>query len=96
VVDGDPLFPAVELTGCGAVTGVWFKPSATPIDCVYAIGAGPQACSVTGTTVGATFAATTATVVLGAHTQTPPQCSQVTIAVTLADGRVAKLRAGWC
>ena len=95
-VDGDPRFPGIEVSGCGAVTGVWFKPSATPTDCVYALGAGALTCSVTGSTVGATFAATAATVLVGTHTQTTPQCAPVTIAVTLADGRVAKLRDDWC
>jgi hypothetical protein len=95
-VGEDPQFPAVEVTGCGSVTGVWFKPSASPLDCVYSLGAGAQACSVTGATVGATFTATTATVALGAHTTTVPQCAPVTVAVTLADGRVAALRDDWC
>jgi hypothetical protein len=95
-VEEDPQFPAVEVKGCGAVTGVWFKPSATPLDCVYSLGAGGQACSVTGATVGATFALTAATVALGGHTTTVPQCAPVTVAVSLADGRVAAVRAPWC
>ena len=78
------------------MTGVWFKPSAAPKDCVYAIGAGPVACQVTGATVGATFAATAMPVELGGHTTTDPQCAPITVAVTLADGRVAKLRDDWC
>jgi hypothetical protein len=94
---GDPRFPAVEITGCGAITGVWFKPSASPSDCLYAIGDDPaQACSLTGATAGATFAATTAGVALGAHTTTDPQCAPVTVAIALADGRVAALRDDWC
>jgi hypothetical protein len=93
---GDPRFPAVEVTGCGSVTGVWFKPSAMPQDCVYSIGAGAQACSVTGATVGAGFGATVATVALGGHTSSDTTCGPVTIAVTLADGRVAALRDDWC
>jgi hypothetical protein len=93
---GDPRFPAVEASGCGAVTGMWFKPSAMPQDCVYSIGAGALACSVTGATVGATFGATTATVALGGHTSSDTTCGAVTIAVTLADGRVAALRDDWC
>ena len=51
---------------------------------------------MTGATIGATFSATTAAVELGGHTTTVPQCAPVTIAVTLADGRVAKLRDDWC
>jgi hypothetical protein len=97
LVGEDPLFPAIQLAGCGSVAGVWFKPSATPTDCVYAIGDGDgQACSVTGSTAGATFPATTGGVILGTHTTTPPQCALVTVAVTLADGRVAALRDDWC
>jgi hypothetical protein len=46
--------------------------------------------------VGATFAATTADVTVGGHTATEPGCGPVTIAITLADGRVAKLRDDWC
>jgi hypothetical protein len=95
-VGEDPQFPAIEVTGCGSVTGVWFKPSASPTDCVYSTGAGAQTCTITGATIGATFAATTATVALGGHTSTVPQCAPVTIAVTLADGRVAALRDDWC
>ena len=67
-----------------------------PQDCGYSIGAGAQACSVTGATVGATFGATEATVALGGHTSTDTTCGPVTIAVTLADGRVAALRDDWC
>ncbi len=96
-VGEDPQFPAVELSGCGSVTGVWFKPSASPADCVYAIGdGGGQACTVTGATVGVAFAATTAGVAIGGHTTTLPQCGPVTVAITLADGRVAALRDDWC
>ena len=95
-VDGDLRFPAVSISNCGAVTGVWFKPPASPTDCVYAIGGGVQACQVTGATVGATFPATTAEVELGTHTTTDATCAPVTVAVTLADGRVAKLRVPWC
>jgi hypothetical protein len=96
-VGGDVRFPAIQLSGCGPVTGAWFKPSAMPNDCLYAIGDGDgQACTVTGPTVGATFAATTADVTLGGHTTTDPGCGPVTIAITLADGRVAKLRDAWC
>jgi hypothetical protein len=96
-VSDDPRFPAVSVSGCGSVAGVWFKPSATPNDCVYAIGAGnAQACTLTGATAGATFAATTADVLLGAPTTADTTCGPVTIAITLADGRVAKLRDDWC
>ena len=59
-VGSDEKFPAVEVSGCGSVTGVWFKPSAMPSDCVYAIGGPVETCTVTGATVGATFPATTA------------------------------------
>jgi hypothetical protein len=94
---GAASFPAIEVSGCGSVTGVWFKPSAMPADCVFAIGeSGGAACTVTGATVGATFAATTETVALGGHTTTAPQCAPVTVAVTLTDGRVGKLRDDWC
>ena len=96
-VNDDPRFPAIELSGCGSVAGVWFKPPATPSDCLYAIGSGGgQTCTVTGATVGATFTATTATVLLGSHTTTDAACRPVTVAITLADGRVAKLRDDWC
>jgi hypothetical protein len=53
-VGGDLRFPAIQISGCGAVTGVWSKPSAGP------------------------------------------GCGPVTVAITLADGRVAKLRDDWC
>jgi hypothetical protein len=95
-LNADPRFPAVEVSDCGSVTGVWFKPSAMPQDCVYSLGAGPLACSVTGATVGATLGATTATVALGGHTSSDTTCGPVTVAVTLADGRVAALRDNWC
>jgi hypothetical protein len=96
-VGQDPRFPGIEVSGCGSVTAVWFKPSAMPSDCVFAIGAGGgQACTVTGATAGAAFAPTTSPIVLATHTATLPPCAPVTVAVTLADGRVAKLRAGWC
>jgi hypothetical protein len=63
----------------------------------FAIGeGGGQACSVTAATAGATFSATTEPLALGAHTTTVPQCAPVTIAVTLAGGRVAALRDDWC
>jgi hypothetical protein len=51
---------------------------------------------VTGATAGATFAATAEGVVLGTHTTTDTGCGPVTVAITLADGRVAKLRETWC
>jgi hypothetical protein len=96
-LNDDPRFPAIEISGCGSVTGLWFKPSAAPSDCLFAIGAGGgQACTVTGATAGATFAATTADVLLGTHTTTDVGCGPVTVAITLADGRVAKLRDNWC
>lgn len=70
-LNDDPRFPAIEISGCGSVTGVWFKPSAAPSDCLFAIGAGGnQACTLTGATAGANFAATTADVILGTHTTT--------------------------
>jgi hypothetical protein len=93
---GDPRFPAITVTNCGSVTGVWFKPPGSPTDCLYAIGAGVQACQVTGATVGATFPATTAEIELGTHTTTDASCAPVTVAITLADGNVAKLRDDWC
>lgn len=96
-LNDDPRFPAMEISGCGSVTGLWFKPSAAPTDCLFAIGAGGgQACTLTGATAGATFAATTADVILGTHTATDTGCGPVTVAITLADGRVAKLRDNWC
>ena len=96
-LDDDPRFPAIEISGCGSVTGLWFKPSAAPSDCLFAIGAGGgQSCTLTGATAGATFAATTADVLLGTHTTTDVGCGPVTVAITLADGRVAKLRDDWC
>ena len=96
-LNDDPRFPAIEISGCGSVTGLWFKPSAAPSDCLFAIGAGGgQACTLTGATAGATFAATTADVLLGTHTTTDAGCGPVTVAITLADGRVAKLRDDWC
>jgi hypothetical protein len=94
-LDGDEFFPGVEVSGC-QITGVWFKPSAMPSECVYVIGGTARACDVTGATAGATFPATGGPVVLGARTQTVPSCEPVTIAVTLADGRVGALRAPWC
>ena len=96
-LNDDPRFPAIEISGCGPVTGLWFKPSAAPSDCLFAIGAGAgQTCTLTGATAGATFAATTEGVVLGSHTTTDTGCGPVTVAITLADGRVAKLRDDWC
>jgi hypothetical protein len=79
------------------VKGVWFKPSAEPVDCVYAIGDGAAtACSVSGATAGATFAATTQEVLLAMHTTVMPPCGAVTTAVTLGTGAVAKQRDDWC
>jgi hypothetical protein len=96
-LNDDPRFPAIEISGCGPVKGLWFKPSEAPADCLFAIGSGGgQACTVTGATAGATFAATAEGVVLGTHTTTDTGCGPVTVAITLADGRVAKLRETWC
>jgi hypothetical protein len=93
----DALFPGIAIAGCGAIKGAWFKPSAAPIDCHYAIGAGDAAtCTVTGATAGATFAATSEEVLLATHTTTLPQCGLVTAAITLADGNVASARDQWC
>jgi hypothetical protein len=95
--NGDELFPGVVIEGCGAVAGAWLKPSAEPFDCVFQIGDGASAaCAVTGATAGATFAATTDVVLLGAHTLTLPPCGPVTVALTLAGGTVAKGRGDWC
>ena len=95
--NNDDQFPGIAVVGCGAIKGAWFKPSAAPIDCLYAIGAGATAsCTVTGATAGATFAATSQEVLLAMHTTTIPQCGPVTAAITLADGRVASTRDDWC
>jgi hypothetical protein len=95
--DNDELFPGIAIAGCGAIKGAWFKPSAAPTDCHYAAGAADTAtCTVTGATAGATFAATTADVLLATHTTTMPQCGLVTAAITLADGTVASARGDWC
>ena len=97
VFNQDDLFPGIAVAGCGAVKGAWFKPSATPVDCRFQIGAGASAaCTVTGATAGAMFAATTQEVLLATHTTTFPQCGPVTAAITLADGRVAAKRDDWC
>ena len=95
--NGDEQFPGIAVAGCGAIKGAWFKPSAAPIDCHYAIGAAASAtCTVTGATAGATFAATSQEVLLAMHTTTFPQCGPVTAAITLADGKVASTRDDWC
>ena len=76
--NGDEQFPGIAVAGCGAIKGAWFKPSAAPIDCHYAIGAAASAtCTVTGATAGATFAATSQEVLLAMHTTTFPQCGPV-------------------
>jgi hypothetical protein len=94
---GGEQVPGIAVAGCGAIKGAWFKPSAAPIDCLYAIGAGATAtCTVAGATAGATFAATSQEVLLAMHTTTIPQCGPVTAAITLADGRVASTRDDWC
>lgn len=63
---------------------------------MYVIAGARKSCSVTGATIGAAFPATAGEVILGGHTTTAPQCAPVTIAITLADGRVARLRDDWC
>ena len=79
------------------MTGLWFKPSAAPSDCLFAIGAGGgQACTLTGATAGATFAATTADVLLGTHTTTDAGVRTGDRRDHARDGRVAKLRDNWC
>jgi hypothetical protein len=97
VFNGDDLFPGIAVHGCGAVTGAWFKPSADPTDCYYAVGDGDVlGCSVSGATAGATFPATTAEVRLAMHTTTLPDCGPVTSAITLGNGTVAARRDDWC
>jgi hypothetical protein len=97
VFNGDDLFPGISVHGCGSIKGAWFNPSATPTDCFYAIGDGAvEDCSVTGATAGATFAATTAEVLLAMHTSALPQCAPVTSAITLANGTAAARRDDWC
>jgi hypothetical protein len=97
IFNEDDLFPGIAVQGCGSIRGAWFKPSATPVDCFYAIGAGDvAACSVTGPTAGASFPATTEEVLLAMHTTTLPACQPVTAAITLDDGTVAATRDDWC
>jgi hypothetical protein len=97
VFNEDDLFPGVAVHGCGSVKGVWFKPTAEPVDCLFAIGASDAtACDVTGHTAGATFAATTQEVLLAMHTTVIPPCGPVTTAITLGNGAVAKGRDDWC
>jgi hypothetical protein len=97
IFNGDEQFPGIAVAGCGSIKSAWFKPSAAPVDCHYAIGAAASAtCTVTGATAGATFAATSQEVLLAMHTTTRPQCGPVTAAITLADGRVASYRDDWC
>jgi hypothetical protein len=97
VFNSDDLFPGIAVHGCGAIKGAWFKPSAEPTDCLYAIGDGDVAeCSVVGATAGATFPATTDEVLLAMHTVTLPDCGAVTSAITLGDGTVAARREPWC
>jgi hypothetical protein len=96
VFNGD-LFPGIAVQGCGAIKGAWFKPSAEPADCFYAVGAGDTLeCSVVGATAGASFAATTAEMLLAMHTMTLPDCGPVTSAITLGNGTVAARRDDWC
>jgi hypothetical protein len=93
VFNGDDLFPGIAVHGCGAIKAAWFKPSAEPADCFYAVGDGAvQTCSVSG----ATFAPTTDEVLLAMHTASLPQCGPVTTAITLGNGTVAARRDDWC
>jgi hypothetical protein len=97
VFNSDDLFPGIAVHGCGTVKGAWFKPSAEPTDCFYAIGAGDTlTCSVTGATAGAVFAPTTDEVLLAMHTVSMPACAPVTAAITLGNGTVAAGRDDWC
>jgi hypothetical protein len=97
VFNQDDFFPGVAVHGCGAIKGVWFKPSAEPADCYFAVGAADAVeCSVSGATAGATFAATSQEVLLAMHTMTMPACAPVTTAITLGNGAVAKRRDDWC
>ena len=74
-----------------------FKPSAEPTDCLYAVGGGDTlSCTVSGATAGATFAPTTAEVLLATHTMSMPACAPVTVGITLANGSVAGGRDDWC
>ena len=40
IFDQDPRLPGPLGRGCGQVTGVWFKPPGTPVDCLYRLGDG--------------------------------------------------------
>ena len=92
--NGDLRFVGVAVSGCGSIKGVQFTPSATPTDCFVQVGADPVvACSATN---GATFAPTTAEVLLAMHTAVDPPCGPVTTAITLASGAVVKIRDNWC
>jgi hypothetical protein len=95
--NGDPQFVGVAVSGCGAIKGVQFTPSATPSDCFVQVGNDPvAACDVSGSTAGATFAPTSEEVLLAMHTAVDPPCGPVTTAITLANGTVVKIRDNWC
>jgi hypothetical protein len=91
--NNDARFVGVAVSGCGAITGVQFTPSATPTDCYVQIGSGAV---MTCSNAGATFAATTDEVLLAMHTAVDPPCGPVTSTITLANGSVVKIHDDWC
>jgi hypothetical protein len=98
LIDGNPQFPGVVTNnGCGELVGMWFKPSAAPTGCAFRVGSGTaQQCAVTGAVGEASFAPSTAGVLLGVATATRPACGPVTVALLRRDGSVAEGRGNWC
>ena len=96
-IDGNSQFPGIVTNGCGTLVGAWFKPSAQPTGCAFRVGTdAAQSCAVVGGVGEASFPATTAGLLLGTPTATPPTCAPVTIALLRSDGSVAEGRANWC
>jgi hypothetical protein len=95
--NGDSRFVGVAVSGCGAIKGVQFTPSAAPTDCFVQVGSDPvDICSVTGASGSATFAPTAQDVLLAMHTAVEPPCGAVTTTITLANGSVVKIHDDWC
>jgi hypothetical protein len=78
----DKSLTGLLTSGCGVLKGAWFRPPGTPTSCLWAFGEDDwSACSITGSTVGVTFALTNQDLALATKLTADYQCRNVTVAL---------------
>lgn len=94
---GDPRKPGFIASGCGSLTGAWFRAPNAPASCAYLLGGATEGtCTASGELGVATFAATTGELRMVTPLGADAQCRNITVALERADGQAIEVREPWC